>query len=528
MPPKKPDVRCPKCLGPLWKDGRIAGFQFYECKDPKCKAHCTKPVNVDQADAVGVDKAASAALFKRIKGNKEKVKRYIITAAQNATDVFKPYFQNLQAYARLNNAQLIVIPYRYRNPTSMWSEKSKDDDWWAPETAKYQLDKRVNLNSRLVLLADIKTQPTAGRPLQGYETLTGARSAIIGHPKLELTTVATPQSKLPKILTTTGSCTLTNYTPTKIGKKAEHHHTFGACVVEVKGDVFHMRQINAMKDGSFMDLMWEYRDGKRTRVERLESLTMGDIHEEFVDPNVVKATFGKVDSIVATLRPKVLVWHDLHDFYSRNHHHRGEVFINYVKHHTGADNVERALDKTFKFVDDHTPPDTLNVFVPSNHPDALARWVKESDPRQDPENAVFWARTFEAMCVNARMTDTGARTLDPFAYWGMKKLKTAGQARFLKQDESFLSLGVELGMHGHQGLNGARGSRGSFGRIGVKSNIGHSHSPGIQDGVYQSGMSARFRMEYVKGPSSHLQTHIAQYANGKRTLITIIGSEWRA
>jgi hypothetical protein len=73
---------------------------------------------------------------------------------------------------------------------------------WAPDLAPYIMDRRVDLWRNLTLLADIRTQPTATRPLEGFETLTGPRSAIIGHPKLELVTVATPESRMATILTT--------------------------------------------------------------------------------------------------------------------------------------------------------------------------------------------------------------------------------------------------------------------------------------------------------------------------------------
>jgi len=379
-----------------------------------------------------------------------------------------------------------------------------------------------------MLLADIKTQPTAQSPLFGLETITGEASAIVAHPRVEFITIATPQGHLAKILTTTGAITNANYIPSKAGKKGEHHHTFGACVVEIEAnETFHLRQINAIRDGSFQDLNWVYNKDTRTPGV-VEALIMGDTHEEFLDSEVAVATFDPKLGMVAVLKPKYLVWHDLHDFYSRNHHHKHETFINYVKHHSGTDNVEKALDKTFAFVDSITPSYVKNIFVSSNHPAALERWVKECNPHTDPENCVFWAKTFEVMCLNAKMTDTGAKTIDPFAYWGMKKLKTASQAKFLGRTESFLIKGIEVGYHGHQGTNGARGSRASFAKIATKTVIGHGHSPGINAGCYQVGLNARYALEYVSGPSSWMHTNCLIYANGKRTLLSIIRGNWRA
>lgn len=493
----------------------------------KIKPKVKKPKTKKAAATPGIDPETVAGIHRDIKA-RQGVKRFVITAAQNATPVNKPFLQSLLGYCKHNGADLLVVPYRYKNPTSHWSKAADNDDWWAPELAPYLYDKRIKLNKHLILLGDIKTQPTASSPLLGFESISGACSAIIGHPKLELSTVPTPQSKLPKLMTTTGSVTMKNYSPTKAGKKGDFHHTFGACVAEIDGSTFHIRQLNAIKDGSFMDLTCEYAGDVVRPTEGVEALVMGDTHEEFVDPSVVSATFDTEIGMVRALRPKYLVWHDLHDGYARNHHHRDNPFIEYAKHHAGMNNVEKALDQTFAFVDKHSPDFCQNVFVPSNHPDVIARWVREANPKTDPVNCVFWARTFEAMMLGTTMGESGASTIDPFIYWAEKKLRCAGRTHFLARDQSFRVKDIELGYHGDQGANGARGSRKGFSRIGERTIIGHSHSPGITEGSYQVGTSSRLKLEYNRGPSSWLHTHCVIYKNGKRSLINIIDGKWRA
>jgi hypothetical protein len=64
-------------------------------------------------------------------------------------------------------------------------------------------------------------------------------------------------------------------------------------------------------------------------------------------------------------------------------------------------------------------------------------------------------------------------------------------------------------------------------RIGVKSVIGHSHTPAIEEGCYQVGTSTKLSRGYTHGPSSWLNTHAIIYPNGKRTLINIIDGKWR-
>lgn len=535
MANKPLDPKCPRCGGPCGKAGVVSdrrgktGTARWQCRDHKgCKWIGVQAIGKDKSEAAGLDAAHIARRHKKIKGDSRPVRRYVITAAQNATDVHKPFLESLLSYCAINGCELIVIPYRYKNPTSFWSGKAQHDDWWAHDLHPYLLDRRINLNQNIVVLADIKTQPTADSPLQGFETITGGRSAVIGHPKIELTTIPTPQNKLPKILTTTGAVTRPNYIPSKAGKKGEHHHTYAACLVEVKSNRFHVRQLIASSDGTFCDLTWKYWTTGRTPSE-VEVLAMGDTHHEFIDPGVVKATFTAKDSIINTLKPKRLIWHDVYDCYARNHHERNDVFVNLVKHRTGAGNVERGLDGVFAFVDKFTRPGQTNVFVTSNHPNGhLTRWVKETDPRSDLENCVFWAETFVAMADSARMTKSGAEVADPFYYWAKRKLKTVDQAVFLDPDQSYTVKGVELGSHGHLGANGARGTRSAYGKIGVKTIIGHSHSPGIKDGALQVGTNSRLRLSYNHGPSSWMHADAVIYENGKRSLIFIVGDEWRA
>jgi len=131
------------------------------------------------------------------------------------------------------------------------------------------------------------------------------------------------------------------------------------------------------------------------------------------------------------------------------------------------------------------------------------------------------------MLEGSTWTETGAQTIDPFTYWAKKMMCSAGRTTFLERDQGFMINGIDVGQHGDVGPNGARGNRRSFTKIGVKSIIGHSHSPGIEDGVYQTGTNSLLALEYARGPSSWLHTDCIIYGNGKRTLINIIDGKWR-
>jgi hypothetical protein len=524
---------CPECTEPVYRKSSFRGkirFGHRSKQKLDCGWHGTDAIGAELEVMCGVPKARSEELKREIIASRGKKMIYVITAAQNATPIHGNGFQSLLTYCKHTGAKLLVVPYRYKNPTSTWSKKAQQDDWWTAEVLPYLISARVYLNKHLILLADIMTQPTAARPLEGFETITGPQSGIIGHPKLELTTVPTPQEKLPKILTTTGAITKKNYIPSKAGKKGEHHHTFGACVVEIEGGHFHIRQINMTRDGAFCDLLHEYNGKSVTRYRRVPALVMGDTHVEVIDPSVVKATFTAPDSMVKFLRPENLVWHDVHDGTAKNHHERGRAFHDYVRHKDGRSNVEAELRRTFAFIDQVTPADARNIVVPSNHTEWLREWVENTDPRRDPENVMFWAETYLAIIrsKNTGWTPSGVAVQDAFAYWGGKLLKTAGQTTFLRRDQPHQIRGIEVSYHGDRFSGGKKGSRESFGKIGVKSIIGHTHAPGIMDGAYQVGTSSRLDLTYASGqPSAWLHTHAVIYPNGKRSLINIIDGEWK-
>ena len=82
--------------------------------------------------------------------------------------------------------------------------------------------------------------------------------------------------------------------------------------------------------------------------------------------------------------------------------------------------------------------------------------------------------------------------------------------------------GVEMGNHGHSGANGAKGggARG-FAKLGVRTNTGHTHTPGIANGLaYVAGIAAgNIDFGYNIGPSSWRMASICTWGNGARQII---------
>ena len=508
------ELRCPKCDSDnLGTSGKADSSRNVRWRCRACGHRTTNPCGVGKEP--------------RFKTELPESDRYVITAAQNATGIHRGFFRSLLKYCKHNDAKLIIIPLRYRNPTSLWSAADESQDWWNDEILDYLYDGRMWINDNLQLLADIKVTPTAATPLSGFETITKGDSGIIAHPKIEMRCIATPANKLPKMMMTTGAVTLMNYTDTKAGKKGEFHHTFGAIVVEVDGNQFHTRTINAMKDGSFMDIAGgtvnKYTGNKVTKQKGIEALVMGDTHVDFICPQVYEATFGD-EGMVKLLKPKKLVWHDLLDFFSRSHHTNaiGKV----AKAKTGRDNVREEIERAVSFIIDNTPKGVTSVLVPSNHNDHLEKWINEEDWKEEGINAETYLETALAMVRSATVTGFGIEFNDPFHWW-VNKLAPGHKIVLLVRDEPNDSKDIELSMHGDKGLNGGRGSLLSLSKIGVKSIIGHSHTPGIRDGCTQVGTSSVLRRDWNTGPSSWMNTHCIVYGNGKRSLINMISGTWR-
>lgn len=450
--------------------------------------------------------------------------RYIITAAQNATPVHKKFFASLLQAAKVLKAELVIQPLRYKNATSRWTESQANAEWWAPELVPYLYDQRKALNKNLILLADVKVQPTAAEPLSGLESFTGTQSAIIGHPKLHLRSVPTPSAKMAKVLSTTGVLTVKNYTDSRAGKKGEFHHSLAALIVEIDGPLFFLRQLNAdASTGEFTDLETRYTPTGTHKAEPPLALVMGDTHVDSISPAVEQATFGK-GGMVPTLRPQHIVHHDLLDAYAVNGHHIGNPFNAVAKRFGGRDSIREEIERAIQFVLRTTPEFATPIIVASNHDDMVKRWIVNQDWREDPTNAEFYLETALHMVRNTKIDGGGTSYPSPFPFWVSKR---APDVRCLGADESFVLGGVELGLHGDRGPNGARGSIKNLRNIGLRSIIGHSHSPGISDGAYQTGTSTHLKLEYSGGISSWLNAHVVLHADGKRQLVIMVGARWR-
>ena len=456
-------------------------------------------------------------------------KVHIITSAQNNTPIDKKVWRTILRMRDEMGAMLHVLPTLYKNPTSRLDPQAGDDGvWWPSEVLPYLIEGQIPLHAHLRVMGHIKVQATAANPLIGLEGISHAQSCIVAHAQVAMRVIATPQKSLPKVMLTTGSVSQKNYSKTKAGVKAEFHHSHGCVVVEIQDEhVFHMRSCVADSRGTICDLNKWYTPTGTKSTGRWPALVTGDEHALFADPTIREGTYGP-EGLVALGRPKVLVRHDILDSYAVSHWHRKNVLTRYVKSKTGFDSLTQEMELTCDHIDKTTPKNTENLIVASNHDDHVWRWLNESEWRNDLTNAQIYHEMWAAV-LEASEWDPGYGAKDPespFALWASKRI--GSNTTFLKRDEHRMIEGILISLHGDNGPNGARGSLVNLSKMGVKAIIGHTHTPGIEKGCYQVGVSTG-TLSYAQGsPSSWLPAHCIIHPNGKRQIVIIVKGRFQA
>ncbi len=467
------------------------------------------------------------------------IKRYILTAAQNNTHVHADFWQNVLAMAAHYKAQIMVGTFSY-NQNSFGKLAVKQGTtkgyeyelWFDPAIKPYISDKRIELAPGLVWCGNMNILPTEDNPISGLETYGGSTSVVFPHTKIEMRSIATTPDLPVKMIYTTGAVTLMNYLQKKLGIKAEHHHRYAFLLVEVdsKGNWW-VRQVAARKNGRVIqDLNVRIEDGLTINKDAsIDAITWGDLHATIAQPEVIKSSQVMLDA----LKPKYQFLHDIMEGISVNPHMRKykaihEKFTAWLR---GLHRVDAELDMTREILEMYLRPWCQTVVPDANHDRAwLKKWLREYDYRVDPPNTEIFLRMQSFMYKELRDGKLAKNiNLTKFAMENEAGLKS-GAIKFLLPDESFPVGEVECGLHGHLGPNGAFGSSSNLAKIGKKATTAHTHSSGIYHGLYVAGTSSKLTTDwdYTSGPSSWSWSHVVQYPNGQRSIITMKNGRWCA
>jgi hypothetical protein len=466
-------------------------------------------------------------------------RNFIFTGAQNDAMIHEEFWANLKAYAEHLNAEIIVGPWTYE--TQWWAENNPQSRSYAEELTPHLCFGQLKIGSNFMFAGEMNTLPTANAPISDLVTYSRGRWAVFPHAKRQLKSVpSTDPSIQAHQVMTTGAVTRPKVIPRKAGVKSIFHQIIGATVVQFdqEGDVF-CRQITANEDGSFYDLDCRVWFGVVTTGHRVKAMTIADLHARKLDKKNAMATFGWNMEEVSTaktsmfhiLDPENVIVHDIHDNEARNHHHVHDNAYSYEMAIRGRDNVEEECDVGGHLLSLLSSTSRLVIVAEGNHDIALEKYAREGRYRNDGTNVMFGLQLEMAYLENVEKrshaidNDLPVPRFSLFE-WAVRRKFDLPQVEWCHDGYSRLIDGIEVGNHGFRGPNGSKGTVSSFARIGRKMSIGDKHSPEIMDGVYVAG-AMNLRHGYNKGPSGWAVTHIIQYADGKRSLVTLQNGKWR-
>jgi hypothetical protein len=329
---------------------------------------------------------------------------------------------------------------------------------------------------------------------------------------------------------TTGTVGQRNYIAKRAGLRAEQSHVYGGLIVEVKpSGAWFVRQLQAGDDDEIYDLnlrvqagIVEEFDPESGEDSFVDNITWGDIHEISLETKIRELMFGK-GGILDALRPRRQFMHDVLDFRSRNHHDMRNSHLMFKKHVTVVEDVEKECRgvRDFLAVESFRPwCDT--VVVPSNHDEALTRWLREADFKADPINSIFY---LERELAHRRAIKAGNDRFIDLQDAVEALGGTPEQVSWLCRDDSYVTNkyrgfpGIEHGLHGDTWAN--------LLKYGRPLSIGHRHGAGIFGQLWVAGMSGNLDQGYNTGPSNWSHSHIIEYRNGTRTIVTVWDGDYR-
>ena len=441
---------------------------------------------------------------------------YVLTAAQNNTDVDAAFLGALERFAAMKGARILCGRMTYNKGAFRQPDVNDSEGiYYAEEIQPYLVQGHIDLGGAQ-FIADANVIPTSKWPTSGFDGVTPSGiDAIIPASKIELRVSAALKGAETKVIAATGAVTKRNYILRKTGAVASFGHSIGAIYVNtLTGEMRHLERVG--DDLGFYDVDGYYAADNFTPLASgdVAALQFGDIHaEKMEDCNLNRAL-----SMIEEFDPENVVLHDVLDFSSRNHHNiKDPVFLHkqMVKGNTVRGDLE-ALATVLDAIADRTNGEVH--IIESNHDLAINTWLKNADFKLDPINGTVYLKCMLAQYEHNE-TSRGYFNMLQFAYKKIGGGDNAGSINFHETDESLVIAGIEMGNHGHNGANGSRGSRKQFASLGDPMNTGHTHSPCIYGPCYTAGVTASLEMGYNIGPSSWAIADVITYANGQRQIL---------
>ena len=400
------------------------------------------------------------------------MKTYVITAAQNATDVNNKWWRTLGHIVEDNNAELVIIPFKYKY-------KKKGNDWFDPRVKPFMLNETRKIGKHLALEA-VHVTPTSKHPLSSLSTYCGQNSGCFGFPRLTLETMVTSSNKA-RVLFTTGACTEPNYTSTTRGDESEYNHQLACQIISVCDKGYFYRREVEYKEGKAYDLRKIYTSrGVKKNKDRIV-INPGDWHWNSPEKREDGGYREAIKTLIKELQVDNFLAHDFLDFKTQNHHSRDGA----MRRIQIANKPEFVVDELNGCCDELVEIAELVqdkvIVVESNHDKAYERWLDDTSNFDNPTDAKFyhesWIRRLEQ--PNESMFKLHLEA----TYDGTEDI-----VKFISIDDNF-KINNTWVHHGDIGPSGSRGSPRSFLKLASLSNSGHTHSPYRNFGVSIAGVT---------------------------------------
>lgn len=434
-------------------------------------------------------------------------------ARRLGTNLHVPFFGAIQGWLATQGAELVILPMR-AHERPLKGQPAHYDPRLADHRDRFFSEFQFG---PFVKGLDVHLNPQQVKPLTGLHRIRGSgvrkdlrfnQTLIVAHAKQDMDPIATGNGTEPRLLWSTGACTLPEYQRNRIGSIAAEEHKIGGLVVEVDGDRFFVRNVRADADGSFCDVDgWRYLpDGTREKV-RAKSIRPGDVHSGLEDVEVL-STWARLAGIVA---PEAAFIEDVFDGGSISHHlerqnvtraRRAVPFRSLDEELAYCRALLASLDKTL------LPSGGDLVIVASNHHEHLGRWIEEGRYLKDDLNTVLGHQMFLEM---VRGEDPLHPRLDPEERY-----------EWLDTESDYFVEGVQMGGHGHLGTNGMRGSPVQLEKAYGACQTGHTHSGFVHGDHFGVGHSSKARHGYNRGPTTWGPTAALVWPGGQQQSVRAV------
>ncbi len=449
----------------------------------------------------------------------EDKKYHIITSCQSNTPIFDKFFDNIEQYAKFLDAEISVIPFKYSHNIL---EIASTGHTWAKRVVKYLNANRISLNKNLQLMGDIKILPTAKYPLSSLNQLSGTDSAIFGSPKLHLESQPTLNGDDCKLMLTTGAISKPNYSDSKAGKHGEGYHQYGFVIVEIQDkNIFHIRQVEANKDGSFEDLFFKVNETGVNRINEIEGVVLGDLHYSQRDNTYLNTTLD----MLKELTPTNVILHDVFDGTSINPHTLDNPFEEYYKEVNNLNSLKNEIDELINGLRQFEQYENV-VVVKSNHDLFLDRFLLK-DWRKLPtlKNSLEYMEYSAMLMREMKGGNKPKGALPMIINKHLPKVKTLGY------EDIYYVKHFCVSYHGEKGSNGSRsGGAKAWSRYVSGSNnykrrgviTAHTHTISRYGDSLTVGHLLK-KQDYTLGsPSSWIPSNVIIHKSGRAQHINIV------